>query len=110
GKYNYKTFIPFLEKIRGRMEFVVYDNSSNEFYLNSMKFIFNEVEKKIDELQKTEYAPGIEAAKTEIHLEFYNNLYDIITSNLFQTVLINGLDYDFKIVYDLIELNFDQHK
>ena len=71
------------------------------------KFFFTEVEKKIEDLEKIEYNPGIESLKTEIHLEFFNNFYDIISSNLFQTVLINGLDYDFKILNDTIELNFE---
>lgn len=107
SKYNYKTFIGFIDRFRQKIEYIVYDNSSNEFYLNMIKFFFSEIEKKIDDLEKSQYTPGIESLKTEIHLEFYNNFYDIITSNLFQTVLINGLDYDFKILYDMIEINFE---
>ena len=109
NKYNFKTFISFIERFRAKIEFVVYDSSNNDFHLNIFKFFFNEIERKIDDLEKSEYYPGIEALKTEIHLEFYNNFYDIITSNLFQTVLVNGLDYDFKILYDTIELNFETH-
>lgn len=107
NKYNYKTFITFIDRMRGKIEFVVYDSSSNEFYISMFKFFFTEVEKKIEDLEKIEYNPGIESLKTEIHLEFFNNFYDIISSNLFQTVLINGLDYDFKILNDTIELNFE---
>lgn len=107
SKYDYKTFIGFLERFRQKVEFVVYDSTSNEFYLNTMKFFFIEVEKKIENLENNEYTGGLDSFKIEIHLEFYNSFYDIITSNLFQTVLINGLDYDFKILFDMIEINYD---
>jgi hypothetical protein len=107
SKYDFKTFIGFLERFRRKIEFVIFDNASNEFYMNTMKFFFNEVEKKIESLENNEYTVGEDSFKVEIHLEFYNNFYDIITSNLFQTVLINGLDYDFKILFDMIEINFD---
>jgi len=110
GKFSFKSFITIIEKIRNRMEFVVLDSSNNDFYLNTTKFFFTEVGRKIEELEKNEFSPGHEAIKTEIHLEFYNNFFDIITSNIFQTVLVNGLDYDFKIIYDLIELNYSVAK
>ena len=52
SKYNYKTFIGFIDRFRQKIEYIVYDNSSNEFYLNMNKFFFSEVEKKIDDLDK----------------------------------------------------------
>ena len=109
NKYNYKTFISFIERFREKIEFVVYDSSCKEFYLNLFKFFIIEVEKKIEELEKSDYISSIESIKTETHIEFYNNFYDIITSNLFQTMLINGLDYDFMILNDTIELNFERN-
>lgn len=101
-------FIEEFRKFRDRVEEI--SVNKHKIHLFVFEKYFKDVENKIITLEKTVYVNDIQSMKVNSFLKFYNIYYDIISSNLFQTVLVKALDYDFCIMEDLIEGNFENEK
>lgn len=103
-------FISYFRSMREKVEEIIFNPETNEISLNIFQKYMKDIENKINLLQKNNFTNDSKSLKINSFLKFYQLYYDVVTSNLFQVILIKGLDYDFSIVEDSIELNFENEK
>jgi hypothetical protein len=103
-------FVSFFRTMREKTEEVVYNSETKNIHFNIFEKYFKDIENKINLLQINDYKNDMKSMKIHSFLKFYQTYYDVVTSNIFQVILIKGLDYDFKIVEDTIELNFENER
>jgi hypothetical protein len=103
-------FLSFFNAMRDKVEEILFDPNSNQIRLIIFQKYFKDIQTKINLLQQNIFTNDTKSLKISAFLKFYQVYYDVVTSNIFQVILIKGLDYDFSIVQDTIELNFDNER
>jgi hypothetical protein len=105
--YTKETFMNEFVKSRERVEEIIFDRKHNECHFAILEPYFKIIEDKIITLEGNRYTNDAKSVKISAFLKFYQINYDIVTSNLFQGVLMKSLDLDFLILSDIIGLNFE---
>lgn len=105
-------FLEFFRSMKDRIEETKVDFNKNACSIHLVIFekYFQELHKKIHVLRKSPFTNDLKSMRVSSFLKFYQTYYDVITSNLFQVILIKALDYDFTIIEDSINLNFENEK
>lgn len=97
-----------IEILREKVETIIFQEDSIKF------LIFNEyikeIEKKIALYENNNYVNDFKSQQIECFLRFYKTYYDIITSNLFQIVLMKALNSDYSLINEIISLNFEESR
>lgn len=108
-KYNKDEFKAEVRKFRDVIEQIIFKENNVRFTM--LEQYLKEVEDKINRLESSEVTND-EAANSRImgRIRFFCNYYDVCASSLFTTILQKALDYDFEIVDDMIEVNFENLK
>jgi hypothetical protein len=96
----------YIIKLREKVEEVFIND--NNIYLIIFQNYFMEIEKKIENLENKEFTNDIKGVSINAFLKFYQIYYDVITSNLFQIMLIKALDNDYALIQEVIGLNFEE--
>jgi hypothetical protein len=106
---NKEKLSQIFSNFRNRVEEVDYDPVCKQFQLKIFSKYFHDLETKITILESIQYKGETDPNSFKIHsyLKFYQIYYDIITSNLFQSITVKALDYDFQIIEDLFERNYE---
>jgi hypothetical protein len=107
--YNRENFINEIFEFRNRIEEVVYVEAYNEVHYEILEPYFKLIGDKITTLESCQFNNDTKSHKTNAFLKFYQINYDLLTSNLFQGVLMKSLDLDFIILSDAINLNFQNN-
>lgn len=94
-------FIKFRERVEE-----LKTSGEHHIHLLILEKYFKDLEDKIVMLENNKFRQDINSEKINSFLHFYKIYYDIVTSNLFQVIIIKALDHDFNIVNEMIELNF----
>lgn len=108
--FTKEKFISELRKFRQKVEEFSFDLSNSQISLKILERYYKHIENKISLLETNAYSNDIKGMKIDSFLRFYQIYYDVIRSNLFQVILMKALDYDFFIMEDAIELNFENEK
>lgn len=103
-------FVSFFKGMRDKIEEIEFDQNTNQIHLVIFEKYLKDIQKKINLLEKNEFTNDMKSIKIAAFLKFYQIYYDVVNSNIFHIMLIKGLDYDFKIVEDTIELNFENER
>lgn len=108
-KYSKEEFKAEIRKFRDIIEQLVFKDESVRFTI--LEQYLKEVEEKINRLESLEVSND-EASNSRImgSIRFFCNYYDVCASSLFATILQKTLDYDFEIIDDMIDLNFENLK
>jgi hypothetical protein len=103
----------FLEEIfnlRNEIEVIVPSEDKKEAHFEILGKYFKGIETKINELENNTFTNNMKGYKISAFIKFYQINYDIVSSNLFQIILLKALDHDFNLVKEAIYLNFECHK
>jgi hypothetical protein len=105
--FNKDNFMKEIFNFRQRIEEVVYIEETREVHYGILEYYFKLIEDKITALEANQFTNDVRSLKITAFLKFYQINYDILTSNMFQGVLMKSLDLDFVILSDIISLNFE---
>jgi hypothetical protein len=105
--YNRDSFLREIIRFRERIEDITVDRVNNEIHYVLLESYFKILENKIVTLENNSYTNSTHDVKIYTFLKFYQINYDVLTSNLFQSILLKSLDLDFTILFDTISLNFE---
>lgn len=123
--YTFELFMKLFQALRYKIEEIVINKCSKDFYLKLFNDYKNKVLEKLNNYQIKEYyksytlinnesnqneiKENLERYRTNIEakIKFYSMLYDVFDSNVFNFALINSFDYDYSIINETIKLNFD---
>jgi len=108
--YSKEKFNGEVRKFRERVEEIKFNKENQEIHLEIFQKYFESVKQKLNLLQLNHFTNDMKSLKISTFLQFYKIYYDIITSNLFQAIIIKALDYDFSLVETMIEMNFENEK
>lgn len=108
--YSKEKFISEIRKFRDKVEDITINKDSFEIHLHIFEKYIKSIEQKLNLLQQNNFTNDIKSLKVTTFLQFYKIYYDIVTSNLFQIIIIKALDFDFSIVETMIEMNFENEK
>jgi len=108
--YSKEKFLLELRKFRDKVEDIKINKLTREIHLDIFEKYFKSIEQKIKLLQQNNFTNDLKSLKVSTFLEFYNIYYDIVTSNLFQVIIVKALDFDFSLIETMIEMNFENER